>query len=100
MGHEVKKTGRQKLLQHKNASTLLQFIFCTSNWAKNLILFLKLSFDVFECEKNPWTYFLKILYVKNIYFEKISGFKAPFSAAAITAAGENFFNFFLHILID
>jgi hypothetical protein len=36
--------------------------------------------------------------VKNIYFEKISGFWAPFSAAAITAAGDNFFNFFLHIL--
>jgi hypothetical protein len=38
--------------------------------------------------------------VKNIHFEKISGFWAPFSAAAITAAGDNFFNFFLHILID
>ena len=63
MGPEVKKTGRQKLLQHKNASTLSQ-----------VILFLKLSFDVFECEKNPWTYFLKILYVKNIFFDKISGF--------------------------
>jgi hypothetical protein len=25
---EVKKTGRQKLLQHKNASTILQDIFC------------------------------------------------------------------------
>ncbi len=37
-------------------------------------LFLKVSFDVFECEKNPWTYFLKIFYVKNIYFEKNSGF--------------------------
>ncbi len=58
MGPEVKKTGRQKLLQHKNASTLSQVIFCTQNWAKTLILFLKLSFDVFECEKNPWTYFL------------------------------------------
>ncbi len=37
---------------------------------------------------------------ENIYFEKISGFKAPFSVAAITAAGDNFFYFFLHILID
>ncbi len=37
--------------------------------------------------------------MKNIYFEKISGFQAPFSAAAITVAGDNFFNFFLHILI-
>jgi hypothetical protein len=27
MGPEVKKTGRQKLLQHKNASTLSQVIF-------------------------------------------------------------------------
>jgi hypothetical protein len=27
MGPEVKKTGRQKLLQHKNASKLLQVIF-------------------------------------------------------------------------
>ncbi len=44
--------------------------------------------------KNPWTYFLKISYVKNIYFEKISGFLAPFSAAVITAAGDNFLNFF------
>jgi hypothetical protein len=35
--------------------------------------------------------------VKNIYFEKISGFYAPFLAAAITAAEDNFF---LHILID
>jgi hypothetical protein len=26
MGPEVKKTGRQKLLQHKNASTLSQLI--------------------------------------------------------------------------
>jgi hypothetical protein len=29
MGPEVKKTGRQKLLQHKNASTPSQVIFCT-----------------------------------------------------------------------
>jgi hypothetical protein len=29
MGPEVKKTGHQKLLQHKNASTLSQVIFCT-----------------------------------------------------------------------
>jgi hypothetical protein len=29
MGLEVKKTGRKKLLQHKNASTLSQVIFCT-----------------------------------------------------------------------
>ena len=29
MGPEVKKTGRQKLLQHKNASTLSLVIFCT-----------------------------------------------------------------------
>jgi hypothetical protein len=29
MGPEVKKPGRQKLLQHKNASTLSQVIFCT-----------------------------------------------------------------------
>jgi hypothetical protein len=29
MGSEVKKTVRQKLLQHKNASTLSQVIFCT-----------------------------------------------------------------------
>jgi len=29
MGPEVKKKGRQKLLQHKNASTLSQVIFCT-----------------------------------------------------------------------
>jgi hypothetical protein len=28
MGPEVKKTGRQKLLQQKNASTLSQVIFC------------------------------------------------------------------------
>jgi hypothetical protein len=27
MGPEVKKAGRQKLLQHKNASTLSQVIF-------------------------------------------------------------------------
>jgi hypothetical protein len=32
--------------------------------------------------------------VKNIYFEKISGFLAPFLAAAITAAGENIFLLF------
>jgi hypothetical protein len=29
MGPEVKKTGHQKLLQYKNASTLSQLIFCT-----------------------------------------------------------------------
>jgi hypothetical protein len=29
MGPEVKKTGRQKLLQHKHASTLSQVTFCT-----------------------------------------------------------------------
>jgi hypothetical protein len=29
MGPEVKKTGRKKLLQNKNASTLSQVIFCT-----------------------------------------------------------------------
>jgi hypothetical protein len=29
MGPEDKKTGRQKLLQHKNASTISQVIFCT-----------------------------------------------------------------------
>jgi hypothetical protein len=29
MGPYVKKTGRQKLLQHKNASTLSHVIFCT-----------------------------------------------------------------------
>jgi len=29
MDPEVKKTGRQKLLQHKNASTLSQVIFFT-----------------------------------------------------------------------
>ncbi len=57
-------------------------------------MFLKLSFDVFECEKNPWTYFLKILYVKNIYFEKYFGFWALFSAAAITGAGDIFFLLF------
>jgi hypothetical protein len=38
--------------------------------------------------------------MKNIFFEKISGFSAPFSAAAITAAGEILLNFFLHILKD
>jgi hypothetical protein len=32
--------------------------------------------------------------VKNIYFEKISGFYAPFSVAAITRAVEIFYIFF------
>ncbi len=49
--------------------------------------------------KKTLKYFSKILYLKNIYFEKKSLFLAPFSAAAITGAGDNFCNFFLHILI-
>jgi hypothetical protein len=44
--------------------------------------------------------FLVNLYVKNIYFEKIPCFWAPFLAEAITAVGNNFLNFFLHILKD
>ncbi len=47
MGPEVKKTGRQKLLQHKNASTLSQVISVLKIELKTW-----LSFDVFECEKN------------------------------------------------
>ncbi len=45
----------------------------------NVKKFLNIFFENFICKK---------------YFEKFSGFLAPFSAAAITAAGDNFLTFF------
>ncbi len=51
-------------------------------------------------KKKILNIFLVTFICENIYFEQIHGFWAPFSAAAITAVGDNFLNFFLHILKD
>ena len=90
MGPEVKKIGRQKLLQHtKMPQHFHRLFFVLKIELKTEFCFLNHHLMSLN-RKTILNIFLVNLNVKNIYFEKIPCFWAPFSAAAITAVGDNF----------